>query len=230
LNDEQLKQYYYDNIETNLYAAPRKVQQQFYAEEGQRTGEQNRQAVSQTETNNRQIDSRETQEKAGIDLATDEQLETSFQERNFFDKLIDTLEKYERGIDKFGRENLSMGLPLVLAKGAIKVMKATALTSKKADEIVRAGLDYIKQSDWYKNLTDTDKKKINLANFKQLVAESIREINRTEKQVQEVQKKAEKQIAKVEKKAEKQIENLVDEISNLRQRLVDNKIAAKTAS
>lgn len=230
LTDEQLQQYYYDNIETNLYAAPREVQQQFYAEEGQRTGEQNRQAVSQTETNNSQIDSRETQEKAGIDLATDEQLETSFQERNFFDKLIDTLEKYERGIDKFGRENLSMGLPLVLAKGAIKVMKATALTTKKADEIVRAGLDYIKQSDWYKNLTDTDKKKINLANFKQLVAESVREINRTEKQVQEVQKKAEKQIAKVEKKAEKQIENLVDEISNLRQRLVDNKIAAKTAS
>src|SRR5690554_4008692 len=134
---------------------------------------------------------------SSIDYATDEELQALELERSIFDKLLDTLEKWERGIDKFGKENLSMGLPLVLAKGAIKVMRATALTTKKADEIVRAGLDYIKESDWYKNLTDVDKNKITLQNFKQLVAESIREINR----------------------AEKKVEKAVDYINNLKQKL-----------
>lgn len=257
LTDEELQQYYYDNIQTNLYAAPRAVQQQFYAEEEQRTTEQNRQVISGSETTVSQVNSNgptnqtrlgneravgssserkmvgepsktsgdngktETSNSRGsestikksekitsdssIDYATDEELQALELERSIFDKLLDTLEKWERGIDKFGKENLSMGLPLVLAKGAIKVMRATALTTKKADEIVRAGLDYIKESDWYKNLTDADKNKITLQNFKQLVAESIREINRSEKKV----------------------EKAVDYINNLKQKLKDGKLSAK---
>lgn len=66
------------------------------------------------------------------------------------------LDQAENDLDQFGKENLSMGIPIVVAKAAIKAMKLAVARLEDAAAIIQAGIDAVKQTDWYKNLTTTE--------------------------------------------------------------------------
>lgn len=76
------------------------------------------------------------------------------------DQILEWLDQQEKNLDNFGKENLSVGIPIVLAKGAIQAMRVAVKAGKLAAEVIQAGLDHVKQSDWYKNLTQKEKDEI----------------------------------------------------------------------
>lgn len=73
-------------------------------------------------------------------------------------KVSDFLDNLEKSIDKQGGETLGMNLPLVVAKGSVQAMKAAVNSAKVGADVISAGINYMKSTDWYKNLSDTDKK------------------------------------------------------------------------
>lgn len=84
------------------------------------------------------------------------------------DLKLDELNKWiaqtEKEIDEFGEENLSMGLPLLVAKAALNAIKLASLTATEVADIISAGLNAVKESDWYKGLSKKEQEDID-ANF-----------------------------------------------------------------
>lgn len=76
------------------------------------------------------------------------------------DKAIDFLDNLDKKIKDHGDSNLSMGLPVVAARGVIAVMKSAVKAGKTSAQVVQAGVDYIKGTEWYAKLSDADKKDI----------------------------------------------------------------------
>lgn len=76
------------------------------------------------------------------------------------DLTLEQLNQWENDLDQFGRENLSMGIPLVVAKGAIQAMKAALKAGKLATEVLQAGLDYVRNTQWFKALSQTEQSNI----------------------------------------------------------------------
>jgi len=92
-------------------------------------------------------------------------------------KLYEFLDKKDKELTKFGKENLSFGLPIAVAQGTIKTMKLAIETAQTGADIIKAGVDYIKNTDWYKNQTKAKKAEIDTAigdekNFINLVGET----------------------------------------------------------
>ncbi|KUF38973.1 hypothetical protein AS361_03760 [Myroides marinus] len=103
------------------------------------------------------------------------------------DKFIDNIDKAIDKLDQFGKENLGVNLPLVVARQALTAMKLAAQTTKVAADIVSAGLNAIKQTDWYKGLTAKEQNKINLSTVKNLISESVKAISKAESKIQDAQ-------------------------------------------
>lgn len=72
-------------------------------------------------------------------------------------KLNDILDKWDKDLTDFGKGNLSMGLPITVAKVAVKAMKVAAKTAKTGADVISAGLKAVKETQWYKNLNTEDK-------------------------------------------------------------------------
>lgn len=82
---------------------------------------------------------------------------------------IEFLDNLDKGLSEFGKETLGMAIPVVVLQGAVKVMKAAVKTAKTGADILSAGLEYIKTTDWFKKLSDEDKKKATKEVMQQLV-------------------------------------------------------------
>lgn len=76
------------------------------------------------------------------------------------EQVKDWLDKADNDLKKFGGGNLSMGIPIVVARVAIKSMKAALNAGMAVADIIEAGLDAVKQTDWYKNLTSKEQKNV----------------------------------------------------------------------
>ncbi|MVX36321.1 LPD38 domain-containing protein, partial [Myroides sp. LoEW2-1] len=73
------------------------------------------------------------------------------------DKFIENLDKAIDNLDQFGKENLGMNLPLVVARQALQAMKVAAKTAKSVADIISAGLNAVQQTEWYQNLSQKEK-------------------------------------------------------------------------
>jgi len=77
------------------------------------------------------------------------------------DLKLDTAEEMlsalETKLNDFGKENLGMNIPVVIAQGAVKAMRVAIKTAKTTADIVSAGINYLKGTDWYKGLNKKDK-------------------------------------------------------------------------
>lgn len=80
--------------------------------------------------------------------------------KKWSDDIINTLDNWDNDLKQFGKETVGMNIPVVIGRGAVKVMKAAVQTAQSIDDVVRAGVDYIKASKWYQNLSDTDKQTV----------------------------------------------------------------------
>lgn len=72
------------------------------------------------------------------------------------DQFLSWLDEIENNLDQFGKENLSVGLPIVAAKIAIEAMRTAVKAGMAIADVIQAGLDAIKQSEWFKNLSQAD--------------------------------------------------------------------------
>lgn len=118
-------------------------------ETGTTTEETGRNQEGEDTSNEPVLSKPESEEISKIDLS----------ESLGLNKLNDILDKWDNDLSKFGKENLGMNLPVVVAKGAIKAMKVAAKTAKVGADVLSAGVNYVKETDWYKNLSTEDKDK-----------------------------------------------------------------------
>jgi len=86
------------------------------------------------------------------------------------DSFIEGAEKLKKDIDKSGRESLGMNIPQAILSPAISIIIQTAKATKSTIKALEAGLKYIKESDWYKNLSKEDKKEVNKAKIQEMWA------------------------------------------------------------
>lgn len=78
-------------------------------------------------------------------------------EKTSAEQMLDWLDEMENNLDQFGKENLSVGIPIVVGKAAIQAMRVAVKSGMLIADVIQAGLDAVKQSDWYKNLSATEK-------------------------------------------------------------------------
>lgn len=102
----------------------------------------------------------ETTNESREGLAESDSKQQQAKEKSKIDLTLDQLNQWENDLDQFGRENLSMGIPLVVAKGAIQAMKAALKAGKLATEVLQAGLDYVRNTQWFKALSQTEQSNI----------------------------------------------------------------------
>lgn len=75
-----------------------------------------------------------------------------------FDKFIGGIDNLIKKLDDFTKGTLgAVNIIPSVAKGALKAVKATAIATRDTVTAINAGIDYIKTTDWYKNLTKDEK-------------------------------------------------------------------------
>lgn len=78
-------------------------------------------------------------------------------------KINDFISNLDQAIDKldqFGKETLGMNLPVAVAKSALQAMKLASLTAKSVADIVSAGINAVKETKWYQNLSKKEQQDI----------------------------------------------------------------------
>lgn len=149
LSEEEKLKYYTEQYEKSIKSIPSEERAGFY--EQYELDERKQQGLFNSAESNEVSDSQ--------DGAT-EQGEEKISEKSTPDQILDWLNRAEKNLNDFGRENLSVGIPIVVAKAAIQAMKAAVKAGKLAAEIIQAGLDAVKNSDWYKNLSNKEQNDI----------------------------------------------------------------------
>jgi hypothetical protein len=86
------------------------------------------------------------------------------------DSFIEGAEKLKKDIDKSGKESLGMNIPQAILSPAISIIIQTAKATKSTIKALEAGLKYIKESDWYKNLSKEDKKEVTQSKMQEMWA------------------------------------------------------------
>jgi hypothetical protein len=109
------------------------------------------------------------QEREG---AQDQDVDDTIQEGNSDDAFLKGLEDAEKQLKDFGDGTIGINLPVVVALGAIKAVKAAYKAGKKAALALEEGLNYIKSTDWYKSLTKKEQREITTDTIKKAVAEA----------------------------------------------------------
>lgn len=114
-----------------------------------------RQAIKDAQAEIKQLTELKAKIESGEVVSTKE-INFEIDDKSTPDQILEWLENAEKELNDFGRDNLSVGIPIVVAKAAIQAMKIAVKAGKLAAEIIQAGLDAVKQSDWFKNLTQTE--------------------------------------------------------------------------
>lgn len=94
--------------------------------------------------------------------------------QNIFDQAIENLDKLDKDLRDFGRQTLGINIPIVVARGAIQAMKVAMKTTKVGAEVLKAGIDYIKTTEWFQKLSDAKKEKITTENLKSFLVKSVK--------------------------------------------------------
>ena len=100
-----------------------------------------------------------TQERSGEGEVQQKEIAGSFTEDSMADDMIKYLDDLYNELDKFGNENLSMGIPVVVAKAVIQAMKLAVQAGKSFAQAIQAGIDELRNSSWYQSLTSEEQTK-----------------------------------------------------------------------
>jgi hypothetical protein len=172
LTDKEFAQYEAIKAEEDYLSELTDEEADNYYNQKRNEYEQGEQATSSRETNERGetfVDiNEEKQGEAGATKESEQRRQERVVDKKALDETIDWLTKLDQDLKSFGDETLGMNLPIVVARGAVKAMKIAAQTARTAQEIIEAGLDYVKQSDWYKNLSNKEQQDLD-TNFKDYI-------------------------------------------------------------
>ena len=145
LTEEEKLQYEIQEYEKQLQSLSNEEQDQIYnAIYGeQRTQPQNESVQDSITEPTQQEEITTAKEFEKLDLADKLKL----------NQALSALNNWENKVDKFGKETLGVNLPVAVAKGAIQAMKTAIKTAKLGADVLSAGINYVKETDWYKNQT-----------------------------------------------------------------------------
>ena len=87
--------------------------------------------------------------------------EVNLEDKNVFDRFIDNVDGLINMIDSHTKGTLGINILPAAAKGALKAIKASAIATKNTVQAIQAGIDYLKGTDWYKNLSKNEKSEFN---------------------------------------------------------------------
>lgn len=143
--------------------------------------------------------SRMSEPEGSVDIAT----------KTNYDKFIDTIDTLIDMLDKHTDGTLNaLGIIPEAAKVALKAIKAAAQTSKTSVDAIKAGIAALKKTDWYKNLSDEDKAKVNKTSTGDMLKELVDSATKTS---QTNKQKAERAVDTVTKKKTKPTKTIVRE-------------------
>ena len=94
------------------------------------------------------------------------------------DKVIDALNKWDKQLKDFQDNTFGINVPVVITRGAVKAMQVAAKTAKTGLEIIEVGNRYVRGTQWYKNLNDSDRKEFD----KEGITKTLNTINDPETQ------------------------------------------------
>jgi len=107
-------------------------------------------------------------------------------------KAISIFDDFDKAFTKAGKEQFSIGLPIVVAQGSVKTIKAGLHAGKTVADAISDGINYMRETDWYKDLTDKKKKHFD-ENFEEELEkardEAVKEAEKKEKPKKEKEKK-----------------------------------------
>lgn len=135
------------------------------------------------------------------------------EEKSKIDALKKWLDDTDKRLKDFGDETLGINIPIVVARGAVKAMKAAVSTAQTVQEIIQAGLDFVKQSEWYQNLSKKEQNDVD-ANFQDYI----------NKPFQGTETK--KSRLKIEEEIQERLDNneseqdIIDSISDKREKMI----------
>lgn len=145
--------------------------------------------------------------------ASAEQREVTQEEKSKIDVFKKWLDDTDKRLKDFGDETLGINIPIVVARGAVKAMKAAVSTAQTVQEIIQAGLDFVKQSEWYQNLSKKEQNDV-YANFQDYI----------NKPFQGTETK--KSRLKIEEEIQERLDNneseqdIIDSISDKREKMI----------
>jgi hypothetical protein len=93
---------------------------------------------------------KEQSEEKRVDLRSDMSL----------DQLGNWLDNIDKRLEDFGNETLGVNIPVVIARGAVKAMKLAVKGAATSADVLSAGLNYVKTTEWYRNLTKEEQRNI----------------------------------------------------------------------
>lgn len=194
LTDSEVEEYY--NQKANEY------------EQGKTTTE----TINQRGENITEGDEGTSREKKSTEVKSETDDRTE-EQKSIAKKFDDQLAQWDKNLENFGKDTLGIHLPLVIARGSIKVMRAGLQAGMTIEKAIKEGIDYIKNTDWYQNLDDYKKSLIDENSFKSVIDATIKANTDAEKKIESL-----KERIKAKSLNQKQ---LVDEVKNF---LVENSI------
>ena len=102
---------------------------------------------------NNQIKKAEITEQKGGEVNLTAEPKTDAERKTFADKLRELKSAKGKAYESI------LGIPVAIWDGALELAAKTAETTEDIAKIIKAGIDHIKESDWYKNLSSTEKQK-----------------------------------------------------------------------
>lgn len=127
--------------------------------------------------------------------------------------LDDTLKQWEDKLNQFGKGTLGMNMPVAVAQGMIKTMRLAVKTAKTTLDVLEAGRNYVRNTDWYKNLSETEQN-----NVEKTLTDDRNVFNNMDKIIDDAVEKARKEE---KNKANKRAKKLKETTKKLREKYAD---------
>jgi hypothetical protein len=131
----------------------------------------------------------EVSEDKGNDAEVDKREDESDKQKRVTDEINDFLSDLDKRLKDFGDDTLGINIPVVIARGAIKAMKLANNGIATIEDVVQAGIDYIKSTDWYNNLDTAKKAMIDKNTFQSIMDSTIKANNVAKKTIESLREK-----------------------------------------
>ena len=111
--------------------------------------------------------------------------EVDIDKPDVFDKFIKGVDDLIDAIDRHTKGTLGIGIAPAVAKGALKAVRATAVTTRNTVKAINAGIEYMKSTDWYKGLTQEQKKEFESKTNGEIFEELLKSAKKPEQSMAE---------------------------------------------
>lgn len=166
MSENDIRDYY-----EQLYNEQQQSEQQYYETEQQQGEQRNEEQIGSTE------------------ISSVQEIQGESKSERLTDQINDILDDFDKRLRDFGNETLGINIPVVIARGAIKAMKLANNGVATLEDVVQAGIDYIKSTDWYANLSDVNKTAIDKNTFMSVLDSTIKANDAAKKTIESLRQK-----------------------------------------